>query len=130
MAKIYRTTDKIKYKINDLEIKLSPLSFDQKTELSQLMIEGQKDVSKAMEGTIKTIQYALKDIKGLEYDDGESFELEFDQGILTRESAEMLLNIDQSDTMVSLCVSFIGGVPKDLPEGVKLIPNQKAPKKK
>lgn len=130
MAKIYKPTDRLEYKIDDITFKVSPLTMDQKIELSQLMIGAESDIKKAMEGTIKVLQYALKDIKGIEDSDGNPFELEFESGVVTKDCVELLLNIGQSAQLISVCSSFVGGVPSFLPEGVKAVPNSKAPKKK
>lgn len=130
MAKIYKTTDRLTYKVDDITIKIAPLNMEQKVELSELMVAGRQDIKKAMEGTVKVLRYALKEVKGLEDSDGNDFELEFDSGMLTEECAEMLLNIEQSPKMIALCSSFVGGVPSELPEGVKSVPKPKALKKK
>jgi len=132
VAKIYKTTDRLTYKIDDITFKISPLSMDQKVELQEIYLQGQteKDIKKTMEGTVKVLQYALKDIKGVEDNEGNAFELEFDSGVVTRECVENLLNIEHATTLIQLCSSFVGGVPSQLPEGVKAVPMGKSKSKK
>lgn len=132
--KIYKLTDKIEYKLGEITIKISPLSVNDKNALTDLMFKGQseKDVKALMEGSLFALQCAIKEVKGLEDSEGNDYVLEFDEnGKLTRECAENLLNIEQSNKLIALCSSFISGVPNALPEGVSLVnknPNKKAQK--
>lgn len=134
MAKIYRLTDKIEYKIGEIKIKISPLSVNDKNILTDLMFKGQakQDIKALMEGSLYAIQCGVKEVKGLEDSEGNEYQLQFDtEGKLTKECAEELLNIEQSSQLIGLCSSFINGVPSKLPEGISLVttsPNKKAQK--
>ena len=124
--KIYKTTDKIAYKLGELEIKISPLSVDDKTRLTELMMKGQekKDFTSIMESSIYALQCALKEVNGLEYNDGKKFEIEFDQnGKVKKELIDDLMNIEQTSKLIELCASFINGIPSNLPEGIELVKN-------
>lgn len=133
MARIYKTTDRIQYKIGEITVSISPLSVGDKNTLSEYMIKGQskQDVKSLMEGSVYVLQCAVKDVKGLEDSDGNEYKLQFDESNkLTRECAEDLLNLEQSTNLLSLCSMFINGVPTNLPEGISLAStkNKKAQK--
>ena len=131
MAVIYKTTDKIRYKIGEIEVALSPLSSQQKAQLTETMSKAAKgDYSAAMEGSLLTIQNCLKEISGVTNSDGSPYELEFQDGILTRECAEDLTNMEQSTSLVQLCAQYLAGIPSELPEGVTLKPMGKKTTKK
>lgn len=122
--RIYKTTDKIEYKFGDLKIKVSPMSVEDKGILTGLMMKGQSkgDVMSLMEGTLYALQVSIKEIQGLEDAEGNPYILSFgDDGKLTKECASDLLNIDQDNKLVSLCSSFINGVPSKLPDGISLV---------
>lgn len=121
MAKIYRVTDKISYKVGELEIKLSPLSVADKLDITNLMFKAQEGDTKAMmDGSIYSLQCTIKAISGLTDSDGNEYKLQFENGKLSRECVEDLLNIEQSNTLIALCSSFVGGIPNKLPHGVEL----------
>lgn len=131
MARIYKLTDKIKYQIGELSVSISPLSVNDKNILIDYQVKGtaKRDVNALLEGAIYTIQCAVKAVSGLEDSEGNPYQLQFDEsGKLTRECAEELLNIEQSNQLISLCASFANGVPSKLPEGVSVAesPNKKA----
>lgn len=126
--RIYKITDKIEYKLGELSIKISPLSVEDKNILTGLMFKGQakQDIAALMEGSLYALQCAIKEISGLENADGSEYVLQFDDnGKLTKECASELLNIDQDSKLISLCSSFINGVPSKLPEGISLVETKK-----
>lgn len=133
MARIYKTTDRIQYKIGEITVSISPLSVADKNTLSEYMIKGQskQDIKSLMEGSVYVLQSAVKEVKGLEDSNGNEYKLQFDESNkLTRECAEDLLNLEQSTNLLSLCSMFINGVPTNLPEGISLVSpkNKKAQK--
>jgi hypothetical protein len=70
MAKIYRTTDKIKYKIGEIEISISPLSVHDKAVLHAYLIKAQNgDAKSLLEGSAQAIKCAVKSVSGLEDSD-------------------------------------------------------------
>ena len=134
--RIYRLTEKIKYKIGEIEISISPLDLHDKTTLHSHMIKGQSgDVAALMAGSTFAIKAAVKSVSGLEDANG-PYEVKFDESgkYLTEECVSELLNISESNQMISLCASLMAGVPSDLPKGVSLAedgkksPNAKAKK--
>jgi hypothetical protein len=126
VAKIYRTTDRIKFKIGDVQISISPLSVFEKSKITQLMMDAQenKSIQLITDASLYALKVCLKDLKGVTDYEGNEYRLEFEGNELTQQCAEDLLNLDNSSKLIELCTSFINGVKLDnLPEGVSLIPN-------
>ena len=115
MAKIYRTTDRICVKIEDVTLKFSPLTLDQKSEIQQELLSSMKevDIAKASRGIMLALKYGLKHIEGVEDSDGKPYQLTFDNlGHLAEECIHDLLNLDISNKLALVSSSFVKGVPK------------------
>jgi len=125
--RIYRTTDKIAYKVGELEIKISPLSVQNKSELHDMMLKGQSGNTEALiKGSMFTLKVALKEVKGLEDVNGNPYVLEFDDnGLVTDECISDLMNLQESSRFIALCSQLIAGIPSVLPEGVSLVDSPK-----
>lgn len=111
MVKIYKTTDKIPVKIDSLVFKISPLSFEQKSEIQAMLISG--DPLSVVRAAKTAIKYAVKDVKGVENSDGSQYNLEMEEGHLSESCVDDLLNIDQEDKLSLVCTSLLNGIPKD-----------------
>lgn len=119
--KIHKTTDKIPLKIDELEIKFSPLSYHQKQEVIATMTEAQKqnDVSKMNDGIILALKYSLKSISGLKNSDDSDYVFEFEGDKLSQQSVDDLLNLPVSDKFQKIAGKLLNGVPSDFEiEGV------------
>lgn len=116
MSVVYRLKDKIKVTIDDITIKVSPLSYVQKMEVQEHMTKAvtEKDMKHAMDGTIKAIKYSLKGIKGLSTPDGEEYELELDNNKVTDECIDDLLNIKYSQKLAAVCTSLVSGIGQQI----------------
>ncbi len=116
MSVVYRLKDRVKVKIDDIEIKVSPLAYSQKIEIQEKMTLAVKESNMryAMEGTILAIKYALKGVSGLTNADGTSYELEFDEGTLSDETIDDLLNLKYSQKLSAVCASLLSGVGNDV----------------
>lgn len=134
MVRIYKRSDRITVKIDDIEVKLAPLTLDQKTEIQQTMMDASKssNLRMAQNGIVLALKYALKSISGIEDGDGNAYKLEFNGDQLTDECADDLLNLQMKDKLTMVCMTFVNGIPtqftdnKNMPlEGVELV---KAPK--
>ncbi len=111
MVKIYKTTDKIPVKIDSLTFKISPLSFDQKSEIQAELITGNPmSIIKAAKLAIK---YAVKDVDGIVDNAGDKYLLEFDNDCLSESCVDDILNIDQNDKLSFVCTSLLNGIPKE-----------------
>lgn len=128
--RIYKLTDKIAYKLGEeLKVKVSPLSLEAKAEIHSHMLKGSKgDVKELMQGSISVIRHGLKEVEGLTDSSGQPYKLEFENGMLTQQCVEDLLNMEQSTALVQLCSAFVAGIPKQLPEGVSLVEDNEVKK--
>ena len=110
MARVYRTTDKISVKIDDITVKISPLSYEQKSVIQSLLISG--DPLSVVKAAKESIRYAVKEVSGVEDSDGSVYELMFDEGVLSDSCIDDLLNIDPEDKLSLVCTSLLNGIPK------------------
>lgn len=136
MAVIYKKSDRIKVKVDDIILTLAPLSYHEKSQVQAVLLE--KGEFGALESTKLAIKYALKDIDGVENVDGSKYELELDDEGVSDDAIDDLFNLEQSTKMSVVCMSLINGVPKDFVnphtgerlEGVSLVKEKKSRKKK
>lgn len=91
--KITRLTDRHIIKMDDLEIKVAPLSGRQKVEMTSLYTQDDKGRFKIDKPAQEhfMIKHSIKEIKGLMDADNHGYELQFDGEALTDECAEELL---------------------------------------
>jgi hypothetical protein len=134
MIRLSRTSDKIKYKIGEIEISISPLSFQDKDELREHMIAAKDgDMKAAMAGAVKAIKFALKDISGVEDFDGNPYKLQFEDDSnrrLTDECVSDLMNLEENPKLIAACSMLIARLPKDGDiEGVSLVKKEAPPVK-
>jgi hypothetical protein len=115
MARIYKRTDRIEVKIDDLIVKLAPLTFDQKTEIQQAMIKGRADgnLKELSRGIALSIQYSVKGVNGLVDGDGNPYTLEFDGEILSKNSVDDLMNLEVTPKLTMVCASMVNGIPSE-----------------
>lgn len=109
--RIYKTTDRITVKIDDISIKISPLSYEAKCEIQAELISGQ--TLGIIRAAKKSMQYAIKEISGVENSDGSEYKLEFEDDRLTESCVDDLLNIDQDNKLSFVCTRLLEGIPKD-----------------
>lgn len=136
MARILRTTDRIKVRIDEVTVSISPLSYEQKTEAQMLVAEGKakRDPRILTRGLVYLIKHSVKDVEGLENMDGSKYELSFEaeQKKLTDECVSDLFNIKLHEKLVMVCTSLVGAIPSEFVdengkpiEGVSIIPTEK-----
>ena len=112
MARIYRTSDKISVKIDDITLKISPLNFEQKCEIQTQLLSGKPmDIVRAARMALK---FSVKEVAGIEEEDGSPYQLEFDNDELSDHCIDDLLNLEQQEKISVLCTSLLHGVPKEL----------------
>lgn len=138
MATIYRTSDRINYKIDDIEITIRPLSYGEKMSLNQDMVKAaQGDLTKAMDTVVSSVKLALKDVRGLKNIDGSDYTLQFDEsGNVSQESIDDLLNLPHSNKLTAVCSALLNSVPTQildpntgLPiEGIEMVVQKKSKK--
>ena len=103
---VYSTDDIIKINIEGLTLSVSPLTYKQKDEIQSLFLS-----NKALEGAVKAMRYAIKDIEGLKNRDGSDFKLKRKAGQLDDRTVDMLLNAPFGTKMNLVCVSLLNGIP-------------------
>ena len=106
--KIYTVEDRVKIKIGELVVSISPLSFKQKMEIQAKINEN------ASEGTLLAIRHGVKKVEGVERSNGEKYELSFEDGLITDICANDLLNMEMGGVIATACVNLIQGIPKEL----------------
>lgn len=115
MSKIYRKTDRLKLKIDNIEVTISPLSLHEKTEIQQMMIEAKArgNIGSLTGSIVKAMKYSIKGISGLIDSDGNKYQLDFDENKnVSDESIDDLMNIELGEKLQMVCSSLLGGIPK------------------
>lgn len=128
MAKIYKTTDRISIKIDDITIKVAPLSLSQKADVTSLMMQGQKetDYLKLNQAILKAVSYSLKSIEGLKDSNDEDYKLKFDGDVVSEDSLNDLSNCSVSEKILKVSSQLINGIPSDFKiDGVEVKTDEK-----
>jgi len=118
--KILRAKDTITIKSQDIEVTLSPLTQLQKQEIMALATRsGGVNTTDLQAQAVKTIKFCVKAVTGLETYDGNAYELEVVDGILSDECAgELFAAFAQASILESVANLALGVV--SAPEGVEL----------
>lgn len=112
MSTVYKTTDRVKVKIDNLVFEISPLSYERKCEIQSLLIQGNAD--SLMAGTKLAVQYGVKSVKGLKNIDGSEYSIELEDNKLSDSCIDDLLNLDQNTKITSVCGALLEGIPKQI----------------
>lgn len=135
MTVVYRKTDVIKVKVHDIEVHLNPLTHHQKNSIQSLLVAG--NVDSLMAGATMAVKCAVKDVKGLKLPDGSDYQLQFDNGQISDECMDDLMNIKCQSELSAICIAMVNGIPDEFinPEtgevfkGVKIIRDGDSEKK-
>ena len=122
--RVYKTSDKIKIKIDELTFTISPLSISDKSSVQSLMLEGQKtqDLAKLNEAIHMAIKMSVKHVEGLTEESGEPYTFNYADGKMSDENLNDLLNLPISEKMIKVCSQIVSGVPSDFKiEGVSFV---------
>lgn len=135
MAKIYKRSDRIPVKIDDIQIVIAPLGLEQKTEIQDCMARGhiKRDYALLQKAISDAIRYAVKDISGVEDAEGNPYKLTFDEaGNLTEECVSDLYNLEMHPKLVMVCSALVKRIPQQFTdelgvplEGVEIIASAK-----
>lgn len=138
MAKIYKLSDRIKLKIGELTVVISPLSLHDKNEATKMISKGATtaDLGMTQDGLIHLLKSCVKDIIGLENADGSPYKLEFVDGKLTDECVSDLCNLEIHTKLLMVASSLVRGIPSEFQdqhgnkiEGVEIVqPEKQEPK--
>lgn len=119
MTRLYKTTETIYFKVDDLEIGVKPMSFSDKMEIQKHTIAAtQGDMASAMEMIHTALSISLRDIKGITTEvDNElvPYKLEFEEnGRVKKSCIDDLLNLPQSQKISQVCSALLNGVPTQI----------------
>lgn len=127
MAIVYRKEDRIKVKVGNITVKISPLTYREKAEAQAMIMSNTTNAG--MDGSLYALKCCIKEIEGLKLPDGSKYELKFEDDKLTDECVDDLTNIEENDKLFLACLAFLNGIPKKFInpitgeelEGVKII---------
>jgi hypothetical protein len=109
MAKIYRMSDRIKLKVDDLEVTIGPLSIHQKASVEEIASS-----ASLIKASLEAMKYAIKDIKGLEDKDGKEYKIERDEeGYLTEDALNDIFNLENSYKLVAISLNLVNSIPDE-----------------
>lgn len=138
MARIYRTTDRIQVKIDDITVTISPLTYEQKAEINSLMagyVNG--DIKAVTKGMATAVKYAVKSVDGLEDADGEPYQVEAEESGLSDDCVNDLLNLEMTEKLTNVCLTLLHGAPTEFVDndgkplkGVEIVNKGKSTKKR
>ena len=115
MAILLRKSDRINVNIEELKLKIAPLSFAAKMEINDILVgASEEDLGASMKASKIAIAYAIKEIKGIETLEGDEYELEFDGDKLSDECVDDLLNLEHCPKLMIVCSGLLAGVPNEI----------------
>lgn len=119
---IYRLTDRIPVKVGGLTFWLSPLSYEQKTNLLDCKkMQAGVEVADGGQRARLALKYAVKGVDGLKCSDGSPYAPVMDaDGTLSMESVDELTGLDACLPLVRVCVGLINGVSDPGVEGAEV----------
>jgi hypothetical protein len=114
--RIYKRSDRIKVKIEDITVTLAPLSFDQKSEAQEMISRGtvKQDLRLLSKGIAQMVKYSVKKVDGLEDAEGNPYQLDFDGDSLSDSCLDDLLNLEVQEKLQSACLSLLRGIPREI----------------
>lgn len=138
MSIVYKTSDRIKIKVDDIVLYVSPLKYHDKNKIQALLVSG--DVDSIMQGATQALKCAIKDVKGLKLADDHlaDYKLTFDDnGELSDESLDDLMNLQYNAKFSNICLKLVDGIPDEfidnasgeVMEGVYIIKSDDSKKK-
>lgn len=139
MTIIYRKNDLISLKIGDLTFNVKPMTYIERVEVMTCLsnVEGTV-VENAAKATFLAMKYTIRKLDGAFLVGGEKYKVEIaEDGYISDESIDDLLNIEQSGNLGKALHNFLKGVPaklidprtgKEL-EGVEIVNQGGVPKK-
>ena len=117
---IYRPSDRIDIELGDLIVTLSPLTFEQKSDVFETQVKAGEQVQDQTKSSRKAIAYSVKDVKGAKSWDGEDFSLEFEGGKLSSDCVDVMMSIPDTAELIKAIGTIVRG--EDIKtSGVKLV---------
>lgn len=119
---IYRPTDRIRVQVGEVVLKVAPLTYEQKTQLlSHTVMRNGEPVRDGARSSFLTLKKAIKEVEKLpelKYADGSPVEFKWEDGELSEESLEVLLQVLGSVHSPQLSTALILGKYTEPPEGI------------
>lgn len=111
MARIYRKSDRIKLKVDDVILEVAPLSHHVKTEIQQLLLSGRTEgsIKKMNQGIDLAVKHSVKSISGVYDLDGNEYKLVMEGDVLSDESVSDLLSMSLTNKLVIICSNLAAG---------------------
>ena len=115
MAILLRKTDRVKVKIDELELEMAPLSFAAKMEINEVLIgAGENDLNASMNASRIAMKHSIKSIKGIECLDGSKYVLEFEGDLVSDECIDDLLNLEHCPKLMIASTAFLKDIPSEI----------------
>lgn len=111
MVRVSRPSDRIKIDIGGLVFTISPLTYDQKTEIQVLAAQG--GIKNGLDAARLAVKYAVKDVNGLEELDGSEFRPQVDTDGVSNEDLDVIFNLEQCDKLSFACLNLLQSVPRE-----------------
>lgn len=135
MSVVYKTTDVIKVKVDNVYFDISPLNYKVKADMQAKVIAG-----KPMDAAIIALKNSIKGVEGLKNPDKSDYSATFDEdGTLSEDTINDLLNIPEATKLNSIAIGLINGMPQGEfldpvsgkpMDGVKLVDKKASTRKK
>lgn len=107
--KAQRISQQVKVKIGTIEFSVAPLKFEERTLVQAELVKAERnqDPLGLVVAARLAMKYAIKAQKGITYEDGEPFELQFDEhGYLAEDTLEELYLSDSDEKLKMLCIAM------------------------
>jgi hypothetical protein len=113
---VYRNTDRINLRINDVNFILKPLSYREKSIISGAITNtGGEQRQNAINGLTSIMKFSIKGVEGINYLDGTPLALEFDDdGYLKDSSIDELLNLAITPDLTTALYQLLQGIPTEI----------------
>lgn len=121
--KIFKTTDRLKVKIDGVTVYLAPLNFEQKSEVQGLMVKASKgDTQSGLAGARLAVKYSLKKVDGVEDFDGNKYELELEDNVITDDCLQDIINSTMSEKLQITACTILTGIPSKIIDPITKLP--------
>lgn len=105
----------VKIKIDDLVFHVSPLSYQQKGEFVALSSKpGGEPLVNILNASAYLIKNTVKKIEGLVDEDGNTYEVKLEDGALSDETVDDLLNTEINEKLQLTLQNFVNSIPNKI----------------
>ena len=130
---IYRLTDRIPVDIGEVRFWVSPLSYEQKSQISSCvdMQAGEQEQDRLKMAQL-TLKYSVKEVDGLKDSSGDDYTLTLDEsGVLTDDCVSELFQMANVSTLITVTANLLNEIKEfDIPGAKICLDQTKSVKKK